>query len=153
LTDEQKRKFQFERSRSPSTDSERERSQKSSQQSCLNDESTQIIFEIIQSDECESGYDEKDAISLPPMPLNSNSHRSRTRTVTNGFDMNYGEGSGSEGHARWGDTPFKNVENERDEFVLYVQRNSRMMFSGIIEKNMLSDEYLQKLVRINCFEI
>ncbi|CAF3925435.1 unnamed protein product [Adineta steineri] len=45
----------------------------------------------------------------------------------------------------WSNIPDKNNENERDELVLYVQRNSRMVFAGVMEQSSLSDEYLKTL--------
>ena len=47
----------------------------------------------------------------------------------------------------WTNIPDKNNEQERDELVLYVQKNSRMMFAGTIDQSLLTDEYLKKLVR------
>ena len=88
-------------------------------------------------------------ICLPPVSLFSNFHRARQRTITSHSELNDGEYTTSghhEGHAKWGDTSSGNDEVERDELVLYVQRNSRMIFAGITESNLLTEDYLQKLV-------
>jgi hypothetical protein len=89
---------------------------------------------------------------LPPKDLRSSYQQIRRRTITNAPDI-YDTGhmyttDQHDGSVKWGDVPEKNDEVERDEFLLYIQRNSRMIFAGIIEKRLLNEEYLQKLVRI-----
>lgn len=118
-----------------------------------------IIFVQIQRsdddiDSCGECCDE-DAICLPPVSLHTNFQRTRQRTITSYSDLNDTENNNEqhEGHIKWGDTPDKNDEIECDEFVLYVQKNSRMAFVGILEKNLLSEDYLHKLVRRNIFPI
>ena len=98
-----------------------------------------LLFEPIRSDEYESGYDEKDVLVLPPVTFPSNANRGRTRTVTDGDRHN--------GRVIWGDIAERNDELEREEVVLYIQRNSRMMLAGIIKQSPLSAEYLRTLVR------
>jgi hypothetical protein len=102
-------------------------------------------------DSCD-GCCEENAICLPPVSLHTNFQRTTRRsTITNHNDIYDNENNNSndhhEGHIKWGDIPEKNDEIERDELVLYVQRNARMLFAGIIDKNLLTEEYLQKLVR------
>jgi len=94
----------------------------------------------------------ENAIDLPPVSLHMNINRTRQRTITNYSEMYDVENSSNsndhpEANPKWGDTPDKNDELECDEYVLYVQRNARMTFAGIIENNLLTEEYLQKLVR------
>jgi hypothetical protein len=95
----------------------------------------------------------ENAIDLPPVSLHMNINRTRQRTITSYSEMYDVENSGSntsdhhEGNGKWGDAPEKNNELECDEYILYVQRNARMTFAGIIEKKLLNEDYLQKLVR------
>jgi hypothetical protein len=104
----------------------------------------------LDSDSC-GEFAPEDLIILPPKDLRTSYQGTRRRTITNTSDMYDTEYKYTidpyEGSTKWGDVPEKNDENERDEFFLYVQRNSRMIFAGIIEKRLLNEEYLQKLVR------
>jgi hypothetical protein len=73
----------------------------------------------------------------------------RTTTVTSNSDSNKIEFVKSDRQdlkVSWTNIPERNYEQERDELVLYVQRNSRMVFAGIMEKTLLTDEYLKALV-------
>ena len=118
----------------------------------LNNPDEQITLVQVRNEEYESGYDEEDVISLPPMSLYLHSHRARTRTVTNNSETNNGEhsnGHPSEGKKVWGNISEQNDEHERESLVLYIQRNSRMMFAGTLKQSALSEEYLQKLVDIH----
>ena len=151
-TDDDKLRLQYERSRSMMSDVEHANSSKIDQEiSRLDDtKNDRLIFEAIENDNYESDCREEDIICLPPMSLFSNFYRTRKRTITSYSDFNdteYSSDEHKEEYAKWGDVPEKNDEAERDEFVLYIQRNSRMLFAGIMEKSLLSEEYLQKLVR------
>ena len=115
----------------------------------LNSPDDQITLVQVRNEEYESGYDEEDVISLPPMPFYVHSHRARSRTMTNNSETNLGEHSPnhhSDGKKVWGNISDQNDEHERQSLVLYIQRNSRMMFAGALKQSALSEEYLQKLV-------
>jgi len=151
-TDDDKIRFQFERSRSTMSDIDYENSSKADRDISRIDDSksVQLVFEPIENDSYESDCREEDIICLPPMSSFSNIYRGRQKTITSHSDLNdveYSGGEHQEGHVKWGDIPEKNDEVELDEFVLYIQRNSRMLFAGIMEKSLLSQEYLQKMVR------
>ncbi|CAF2716999.1 unnamed protein product [Rotaria sp. Silwood2] len=141
-SDSQQRRYQYERSYSEAslkTDKE---------SSSLNDSIDKVTIVPIEKDDYETDCNQDDIICLPPMSSFSNFHRTRQRTISNPLDFNDVEHSDNdryERHAKWEDIPEKNDEIERNELVLYVQRNSRMTFAGIIEKHLLSEEYLQKL--------
>ncbi len=77
----------------------------------------------------------------------SESTRSRTGTITSNPDINSSEGLRNEVQMTWVNIPDKNLEHEQDELVIYVQENSQMIFVGIFERSLLTDDYLQKLVR------
>ena len=80
----------------------------------------------------------------------SGSYRQRTDTFTNKADFNLSNllrSDRHDAHVSWTDIPDKNNEQEREELVLYLQRNSRMVFGGLIPLHVLTDEYLKKLVR------
>ena len=84
----------------------------------------------------------------------SNSHRERTGTFTNDANFNLSNllrSDRHDAHVSWTDIPDKNNEEERDELVLYVQRNSRMLFAGLVPLHVLTDDYLKKLVRVGLF--
>ncbi len=70
--------------------------------------------------------------------------RERTSTVTTNPDS---LSDRLDAQVTWKNIPDKNTEHERDQLVLYVQRNSRMMFAGILEQGLLTNDYLTKLVR------
>jgi hypothetical protein len=103
---------------------------------------------ITQIDSFENSDDE----NLEEFPVIHRTLSNRTATVTsNNPDLNLPEFHKSDRHeirVSWINIPDRNKEHERDELVLYVQRNSRMVFAGVIEQSLLSDEYLKKLVRI-----
>ncbi|CAF3651610.1 unnamed protein product [Rotaria sordida] len=142
LSDSQKRRHEYERSNSIV-------SLKIDKESLnFNDSIDKVTIVPIDNDDYENDFSQEDIICLPLMSSISNFHRTRQRTHSNPFDFNDVEHNDSdhcERHAKWDDVSEKNDETERDELVLYVQRNSRMMFAGIIEKHLLSEEYLQKL--------
>lgn len=46
----------------------------------------------------------------------------------------------------WENIPETNNELEREEFILYIQRNARLTFAGLIKRRILSDTYLKELV-------
>ncbi|UJR26102.1 hypothetical protein I4U23_007448 [Adineta vaga] len=150
-TDDDKRRYQFERSRSSMSDNEYENSFRNDPDRLRSIDTNidSLIFEPIETlDEHESSCREEDIICLPPMAIFSHFHRPRQRTLTSHSDFNDSEhkiNEHQEGHASWGDVPNKNDEIERDELVLYIQRNSRMLFAGILAKNLLTEEYLQNL--------
>ncbi len=73
--------------------------------------------------------------------------RERTKTITSDAGSDGPEHLRNEIQISWKNIPEKNTEHERDQLVLYVQRNSRMTFVGIIEQSLLTDDYLNKLVR------
>jgi hypothetical protein len=77
-----------------------------------------------------------------------NVSRERTRTVTSETDSDGPDYLRNEAQISWKNIPEKNTEYERDQLVLYVQRNSGMTFVGLIEQNLLTDDYLKKLVRL-----
>lgn len=49
----------------------------------------------------------------------------------------------------WKNIPEKNIEEERKEYVLYVQRNSRSIFAGILDPTMIKNDLLNNLVKQN----
>ena len=104
------------------------------------------------SDSC-TDYAPEDLIILPPKEIRSSFQPIRRKTITNGSDIPDGGFTHTtdqhEGPEKWGDVPEKNDEPERDEFVLYIQRNARMIFAGIVEESSLNDEFLQELVSID----
>ncbi|CAF3333671.1 unnamed protein product [Rotaria sp. Silwood1] len=142
LFDSQQRRYQYERSYSVAS----LRTDKESLS--FNDSIDKVTIVPVEKDDYETDCTQEDIICLPPMSSFSNFHRTRQRTISNSLDFNDVEHNDSdhyERHAKWGDIPEKNDETEHDEVILYVQRNSRMTFAGIMEKNLLSEEYLQKL--------
>ncbi|CAF0777970.1 unnamed protein product [Adineta ricciae] len=150
-TDDDKIRHKFERSRSSMSDNDYDNSLKNDydRSRFMDTNVNSLVFEPIETvDGHESSCCEDDMICLPPMVLSSHFHRPRQRTLTSYSDLNDGEYNAmehQEGHASWGDVPEKNDEIERDELVLYIQRNSRMLFAGILEKDRLNEEYLRKL--------
>lgn len=73
----------------------------------------------------------------------------RTATVTSNPDtkkMDFIKGDHQDIKISWTNIPDHNNEPERDELVLYVQQNSRMVFAGVVEKSLLTDDYLEALV-------
>jgi hypothetical protein len=46
----------------------------------------------------------------------------------------------------WTDIPEINNEQQRHDYIVYIQRNSRMIFAGIIDETRLNDEYLKEIV-------
>lgn len=151
MTDDKKRTIQIERSISLTTTLGDEKILKLDHDSSLsNDSISRITFIPIETEAYDTDFSVDDIIYLPPKSSFSNFHRTRQRTTTNHFELNDTEKSGSDHHEnsiKWGFVPEKNDENERDELILYVQRNSRMLFAGIFEKHLITDAFLQKLVR------
>ncbi|CAF3371861.1 unnamed protein product [Rotaria socialis] len=151
ITDDKKRKFLLERSSSVTTTTMGlGKSQNSDRDLSLsNDSIDKVTFIPIEKDDCETDCSTEDIICLPPKSSSfSKFPRTRQRTLTNHLNCTHIENSDSDQHERyvkWGDVAEKNDEAERDELILYVQRNSRMTFAGIIEHQSLSEEYLQKL--------
>jgi hypothetical protein len=78
---------------------------------------------------------------------NFNPRRKTITSYTELYDGDHSSSDHNDGQPKWGDAPDKNDEAEREELLLYVQRNSRMTFAGIMPKNLLSAEHIQKLVR------
>jgi hypothetical protein len=81
-----------------------------------------------------------------------NFYRPRRKTLTNDMELNHHSRTTTDHldeNSKWGDTPELNNEIEREELILYVQRNSRMTFAGIIEKSSTHEDDLQKLVSQN----
>ena len=152
LADDQERRFQYERSRSIIKDFGFDRSIKTDLESELWSHSVdKVPFVPIEKNDNESDWSEEDIVSLPPIPLFSSFRQQKEGTITNYGDFNsveHNSNSCPEWHAKWENTPEKNDETERDELILYVQRNSRMTFAGIIKQHSLSEEYLGRLVRI-----
>ncbi len=154
LTDDQKTIYQYARPHSGTLSTGLDESVKPDQGlSGSYDRPDRVVFEPMQHDDDDDSCDEcrpENVICLPPVALGT-TFRARQRTITSYCDMIDTEYNNindhHEGHGKWGDTPEKNDEAERDELILYVQRNSRMIFAGIIEENLLSEEYLQNLVR------
>jgi hypothetical protein len=72
--------------------------------------------------------------------------RERTRTITSNSDLKE-LSDRPEDQVTWTNIPDTNTEHDRDELVLYIQSNSRMIFAGIIEQSLITDDYLNKLVR------
>lgn len=74
----------------------------------------------------------------------------RRRTLTNAAadltTSNNRHSDSDDPSKAWQNIPEKNNECEREEFVLYVQRNARITFAGLIRRRVLSDAYLQDLV-------
>ncbi|CAF4088191.1 unnamed protein product [Adineta steineri] len=141
---------QYKRTRSILTDNDYTNSLKIDPDISRTDDTniTRLVFEQIENDDYESACREEDMICLPPMSLFSNYYRGRQRTLTSHSDLDdpeYNNNRNQEGHAKWGDVPSQNDEIERDEYILYIQRNSRMLFAGIIEKNLITEKYLQNL--------
>lgn len=75
--------------------------------------------------------------------------RERSQTVTSDEDADETEYIHNEVQVSWTNIPDKNTEVERDQFILYVQRHSKMIFIGIVERSLLNDDYLNKLVRFS----
>jgi len=144
LTDEQK--LENLRSRSSTMSNEMEKTIEFDRI----DNSTELIdrIHITQVDSFENSDDE----NLEEFSVIHRTLSNRTATVTsNSPDLNLTEFHKSERNevrVSWKNIPDRNKEHERDELVLYVQRNSRMVFAGVIEQSLLSDEYLKNLVRI-----
>ncbi|CAF1041019.1 unnamed protein product [Adineta ricciae] len=72
----------------------------------------------------------------------------RTPTVTSNSDGRRPEFLRSDRQemlVSWTNIPDRNDEPERHELVLYVQRNSRMAFAGIMERRLLTDDHLKTL--------
>ncbi|CAF4526958.1 unnamed protein product, partial [Rotaria sp. Silwood2] len=78
----------------------------------------------------------------------STSSRDRTVTVTSASDLNIADFQKSDRHelrVSWTNISDKNIEHVQDELVLYVQKNSRMMFAGVFQQSLLNDQYLKEL--------
>jgi hypothetical protein len=156
LTDFQKTIYQYVRSRTGTMNTGFEESIKAEQDSF--DSKDRLDYAIVKTidydddDDLDSCGDccPENAIFIPRQSILTSFHRTRRRTITNYPDGNDAEFNSSndnpDGNAKWGDVSETNDEMERDELVLYIQQNSRMIFIGIIEKHLLSEEYLQKLV-------
>ncbi|CAF1269692.1 unnamed protein product [Rotaria sordida] len=104
---------------------------------------------IIQVDTHENDDDDDDDIGEFQIidPTISDSFHDRTTIISNP-DFNIPEFLKSDRHelrVSWANISDKNIEHERDELVLYVQKNSRMMFVGVIQQSLLNDEYLKNL--------
>jgi hypothetical protein len=146
LTDDQKQEMQMTRSRSSTKSNEMEHTIKLERINSV-EETGQIHITQI-------NLPDSDDESLEEFPVFrgtlSDSFRDRTTTVTSHGNSHPHPPSSDRHEVRisWTDIPDTNKEHERDSLVLYVQRNSRMMFAGILEQSLLSDEYLRKLVRI-----
>jgi hypothetical protein len=116
----------------------------------LNYPDGQITLVQVRNEEYESGYDEDDIISLPPLTNFFNVHRHRSKTITSSSENNLTDGDVQhhyEGQRTWGSISDQNDEYEREPFVCYVQRNSHMMLAGVVKQTNLNDEYLQNLVK------
>lgn len=74
--------------------------------------------------------------------------RERSQTFTSDEGEDEGEHIRNEIQVSWTNIPEKNTEEEREQLILYVQQNSDMTFVGIVEQSLLTDDYLNKLVRI-----
>ncbi len=140
MTDEQK--LEQKQSRSSTIDNEIEKTIKIEREDSSNETDDRIhITEI------DPYSNDEDIIEYPVSrrTVSNSSSRDRSRTITSSPDIHRTDRN--EVRVSWTNIPDKNNEHERDELVLYVQKNSRMMFAGTIEQSLLTDEYLKKLVR------
>lgn len=71
--------------------------------------------------------------------------RERSPTMTTGSEPSTKEYK-NEVQVSWKDIPDQNTEDERDHWILYVQRNSGMMFAGMVEESLITDDYIKTLV-------
>lgn len=112
------------------------------------DRITRAEFVIIANNSDFDSCDEicpENTIRMSEPTVQTNFYRQRRKTLTN--DVEHAPTVSNDSPTKAGDVPEQNDEVERDELVLYVQKNSRITFTGVIEKSLVTDEYLQKLVR------
>jgi len=108
----------------------------------ISDEPVDRIY-LTAIDSFDTSDDDQDIFRIPIYS------RERTRTITSDSDLNLKELSDRhDGQVTWTNIPDINIEHDRDELVLYIQSNSRMIFAGIIEQSLITDDYLNKLVRL-----
>ena len=94
-------------------------------------------------------YDEDDVENIEEFQIIHRTFHQRTVTMTSNSDakkVEFLKPDRREVKVSWTNIPERNQEQERDELVLYVQRNSRMVFAGVMEKSLLTDDYLKTLV-------
>ena len=95
----------------------------------------------IENDEDGSGYDDDQAFPHPLPHSNSyEGHRARSRTMTNGDRPH------RRAPAAFVEVSESNVEQDRDETILFVQKNSHMIVAYRLKMKTPSEEYLEKLV-------
>lgn len=108
--------------------------------------------ETLDDNDDEDDDDENTPEEIPVISRQfSQSIRDRTATVTSNPDLYISRFMASDRHdlqVSWKNISDKNKELERDELVLYVQKNSRMMFAGVIHPSLLTEEYLKTLVSV-----
>ena len=120
------------------------------------DSSNKIIFQSLISDlEMDDSIDcqPSDILVLPRISRPEHP-TARRRTLTNDMinELQIQTNRNDEQFdpsTSWNNIPEKNNELEREEFILYIQRNSGMTFAGLIKRRVLSETYLKKLVRIH----
>lgn len=102
----------------------------------------------LEADDCTEC--QPDDILLLPKIIRPDYPPLRRRTLTNGAGewttQNNNHSDPDDPSTAWQNIPEKNNECEREEFVLYIQRNSRLTFAGLIKRRVLSDVYLKNLV-------
>ena len=100
----------------------------------------------IKTDEDGSGYDDDVPFPYSSPPVNGfDGFRARSQTVTEGTRSFQRKPQTFTGISEF------NNESERDESILYVQKNSGMTFVYRLKTKTPTDEYVKKLVSVNRF--
>jgi len=126
------------KSRSSTMSDEKEKTIEKEPKIVSNESVERIYLEAVNS--FDTSDDDQDTFRIPVYS------RERTRTVTSNSDLKE-LSDRPEDQVTWTNIPDINTEHDRDELVLYIQSNSRMIFAGIIEQSLITDDYLNKLVR------
>lgn len=147
LTDDQKAELSKNRSRSSTMSDEKDEKEETIQlhRSESNEDPNRIHFTPIHITPSDEEFDEDFELGSPIFRAGlSDSFYQRTTTISSGSDLLPNDRL--EARVSWTDIPDTNKEQERKGFVLYLQRNSRMIVAGVIDELLLNDEYLKKLV-------
>ncbi len=145
-TDEQKL-AEKSRSRSSTIENDIEKTIVIERKNTLDEPFHRIHLVQVDSFDSNTSDDDQGTFHIPNRTLSFDYSRERSSTISS--DIN----DRSELQVSWKDIPDKNTEDERDELVLYIQHNSRMIFAGIFEQSLLTVDYLNKLVRFKNYLI
>ena len=148
LTDDQKAELSKNRSRSSTMSDEKDEMEKTIElhRSESIDDPSRIHFTPIYITPSDDEFDEDIELGSPIFRASlADSFYQRTTTISSESDLLPKDRP--EVRVSWTDIPDTNKEQERKGFVLYLQRNSRMIVAGVIDELLLNDEYLKKLVR------